>query len=344
MAKSILVPSEINGGNLGAVTFQPPGSLLIGTYSPADALYEIGLRWKHRVDDHPCPDCVELIGGFEGLARTSDGLIIGAGSYGNLVYFDEDVERSPELDRVYAPNLGLDGRAGIAWDSWDDQFLVLLRYYLPDPLGWQAHIAAVPPELDSVIFMGDIEQQYYRVAGLTFLPFEDLIATRHYFSGRTDPSISVFDKTGGSPIGTIDLADLADLGFGVPGPLTYIPDTDRFAVSFSNRQSFLDIVDRSGELKGSYDLADMGVTEVRAVVYADSGLPRGGRFLINAAPGRRVLIADSSLNVVGEFDAYSELGLTRINYYDLVAITSGKYAGAFGMIGDSGELVIFSMK
>ena len=151
----------------------------------------------------------------------------------------------------------------------------------------------------------------------------------------------MYKRQGGSPIETIDLTQL---GYGIPRPVTYIPGTDQFATSFSNRPTFLDIVDRSGNLIDSFDLADLGVTEVRAVVYADSGLPRGGRFLINAAPGRRVLIADSSMNVVGEFDAYSEFGLTRIWFYNLVAVTSGEYAGTFGIIGDSGELIIFSIK
>jgi hypothetical protein len=48
--------------------------------------------------------------------------------------------------------------------------------------------------------------------------------------------------------------------------------------------------------------------------------------------------------VGSEFDAYSELGLSRIAYYDLVAITSGKYAGDFAMFGDSGELVVFRIQ
>ena len=199
----------------------------------------------------------------------------------------------------------------------------------------------MPPELDSATELADIDPQYWRAGGLAYLPFEDHIATRHFFGGGADPSILIFGKTGGSPIETIDLTHL---DFGLPRPVTYIPGTDQFAVSFSNRPTFVDIVDRSGDLIDSFDLADMGVTEVRAVVHADSGLPRGGRFLINAAPGRRVLIADSSMNVVGEFDAYSEFGLTRIQFYDLVAITSGKYAGTFGIIGDSGELIIFSIK
>ena len=124
VVKSILVPPEIiNGVNLGAVTFQPPDSLLIGIYSSADALYTLDFDGNLR-STIPCSDCEELVLAFEGLARTSDGLIIGAGTFGNLVYFDENVDRLRELDVVYAANLGLNspeqGSPGIArmTSSW----------------------------------------------------------------------------------------------------------------------------------------------------------------------------------------------------------------------------------
>ena len=339
VVRDIVVPSEINGENFGAVTFQPPDSLLIGTYAPADPLHELDFDGNIVPPDHPCPDCGELIGGFEGLARTSDGLIVGAGSYGNLVYFDGDVERSPELDRVYAPNLGLDGRRGIAWDSWDDQFLVLHRP--PSDSSIQPRIAAVPPNLNSVTPLGVIDEQYPRVWSLTYLPNEDRVATRFNFLNPLIPTILIFDREGGSPNETVVITD----DRGSLSSVTYIPGTNQFAITFIDFPTILKIVDRGGGSVGSeHDFADIGVTSIQAVAYADSGLPGGGRFLINAAPGRRVLIADSSLNVVGEFDAYSELGLSRTKIYSLVAITSGEFAGAFGMIGDSGELVIFSIK
>ena len=211
-----------------------------------------------------------------------------------------------------------------------------------------AFLYRTPPNLKRATPLGFIDEDYQRVWSLTYLPNEDRVATRFNYLDPTEKTILVVDKEGGSPNETIVVTDDREFLASV----TYLSDKDQFAITFSSVQTsdpptilqIVDIIDGEPVVRSERDFADIGLTEVRAVAYAESGLPGGGRFLINAAPGRRVLIADSSLKVVGEFDAYSELGLSRILSYDLVAITSGKYAGAFGVFGDSGELVIFSIK
>ena len=126
---------------------------------------------------------------------------------------------------------------------------------------------------------------------------------------------------------------------------TYIPDTQEFAISFRTSVTRLTIVNRDGtSVVRDIDFAPIGVQMVRSVAFFNPSHPTGGQFLIHVEPGRRVLITDFNLNVLSEFDAYSALGFTRIGENDLAAITSGIYAGAFAMIGDTGELVVFTIK
>jgi hypothetical protein len=164
----------------------------------------------------------------------------------------------------------------------------------------------------------------------------------HPLYGGNNPSILIFNMdTDGNPYETIDLLTI---GAGNPTCLTYIPRDNDFATVFEDSQTSLTIVNRAGQLVRSVDLAPKRVQVIRSVAFFNPGHPSGGQFLIHAQPGRRLLVTDFELNVLGEFDAYPTLGLTRLGFYDLAAITSGKYAGAFAIYGDSGALVIFSIK
>jgi hypothetical protein len=340
--KDIVVPQSIStdGLMLGSVTFLPSDMLLVGAYS-SEPLFIVDFNGNVTAAPH-CGSCGDLTGGFEGLARTPSGLIVGAGSYGKLIYFDEDLNYLPELDQVYAPNLGLVGLRGIAWDSQVGQFLI---HYRPAGVPFQAHVTTVPPSLDSTNPLTDINLNYTAVRGLAYLPDENKFAMGFPTRAIAQSSILIYnmDDTDGIPDETVELSGL---GLGDPTCLTYIPGRQYFAVAFSNSDSSLTIVNRNGTgVIESVDFAPIGVEVIRSVAFFNPSHPSGGQFLIHAEPGRRVLITDFSLNVLGEFDAYPTLGLTRLdNYYDVVAITSGKYAGAFGMYGDSGELVIFSIK
>ena len=315
------------------LTFLAPDKLLVSEFYCHD-FYILDFD-GHIISGPDDPDvCEPRDLYFEGLVQLPDGKIAASNYFaGTLLFNDEDLNRLPEYDRFYGNNtLGLGKPTGIAWDDEADEYLVVSAWL--DGGGWNSHIVAIPPSLDSSRDVADLGNFHARSAA--HLPEEGLIAVE----ARNAQQLILYDKTSGQQAGTIDLSD-----WGRPQGLEFIPTTNQFAVSFPAPHSPTDIFlfNRDGEHVGTIDVSGTGIVALWEIAFFNPDPSSDGKFLIIGGPGNRAVVTDFAGNLLDEFDYRETLGI--IVPRDLASITSGPQAGAFAATDfDNSEIVVFELE
>jgi hypothetical protein len=328
---------------IGDVAFLAPNKLLVTFYTNA--------IWTIDFNGNVLAGPQEVVGanGFEGIVQMKDTRIAAVNFPQSLIFFDKNLNRVTESDRNDIIGLGLNTPRGVAWNS-DTSQLLITHGGAPEALS--TAIAAVPISLDVATQVVDLVGTGFNSGQrLTFLPAEHLIAVV-----STNPRAIVLFNSNGTVNSQIDLSPPAlGMNLGNPTVITFIPTTNEFVVGFNgvlpppNQQAErrrLRVISRTGTLVRTMDLTATGTAGIGAVAYfLDSG--GSERLMILGSAGRAFttdLNGDSrNANGVlfGEFNIRVKLGLlARI---DITAITTGPQAGAFAIVDNAGEIVIFRM-
>lgn len=257
---------------------------------------------------------------------------------GKLFAFDQRLSRS-KPDRDYKIGVGLSSGFGLAWDAGAGQHLVLsFTSVLPQNM----QISRVPRSLDSATRLVDLPANNFRRGRrMTYVDSEGLIAVAHQ---TTPKAILLFDKTGA-------LAETIDVSaIGSPVAIAYIPTTNEFAlrVNEAGKATTLFIVNRTGQLVRTLNLAGTGIRSIVALTFFNPGDPSGGQFFIVDGP----LSGDPIIDLAFVTD-FTGKPLTKVNYrdelgvltpIDVATITTGPDAGALAILDrSSNELVVFSL-
>ena len=114
-------------------------------------------------------------------------------------------------------------------------------------------------------------------------------------------------------------------------------------MQFTNTPLQLDILDQTGGLVRTIDLSSTALDTISSVAFFDPHDSSGGKFLVLGGFNTNlVLVTDFSGKVKGEFNYRATLGV--ISASDVAAITTGPQKGAFSLVDDDSEIVIFSIR
>jgi hypothetical protein len=321
---------------MGDVAFLSPNRLLVTFYD--NTIWTLDFNGNVVSG----PQTIAGANGFEGIVQMSDGRIVGVGYPQNLLFFDSNLNRLPDLDRNDIIGLNLNRPTGIAWNSTTNQHLVAHDVLVGEPT--IAGIAAVPASLDSASAVVNLTA-FQNAERMSYLPAEQLIAVAHLNAPR---AILLF-RNDGTLHSQIDLSP-ASLGQNLGGVVgvAYIPSTNQFAVRFNGaapdplaERRKVRILSRTGALVRTIDLTCTGTRGIAGLEYFNPADPSGGQFILIGSAGR-MIITDFNGELVREFNSRVKLGL--FSPVDIASITTGAQAGAFSVVdANSGELVIFSL-
>lgn len=321
---------------IGGVAFLSPNRLLVTFFD--NTIWTIDFAGNVVSG----PQTVADANGFEGIVQMNDGRIVAVGVPQNLLFFDSNLNRLPDLDRNDIIGLNLNNPTAVAWNTTTNQHLIAHDLVTAPTNG--ARISAVPTTLDSASPVVNLSA-FPVAARMSYLPGEQLIAVAH----RNDPRAILLFRNDGTLHSQIDLSP-ASLGQNLGGLISvaYIPSTNQFAVRFNGvganpfpERRKLRIISRTGALERTIDLSCTGTQGIAGLDYFNPADPSGGQFIIIGSAGR-VLITDFNGNLLREFNSRVKLGL--FSPIDLAAITTGPQAGAFSVVDSgSGEMVIFRL-
>jgi len=295
----------------------------------------------------------------------------------NLLFFDAELNRLPELDRHDVVGLGLNNALGLAWDGLESQHLLS---YDSRAASWTANfwsgwntIAAVSPKLKASTAIVDLtdypeappgQAAAIQVRRMSFLQDESRIVLASRGQGALTPPVGwswsplrwlrgllLYERGVPGPVEQIDLS-----AYGRPIAVAHIPRATpadgRFAVGFlagdpANLYTAY-LFSRAGAFLGTIDFnATAGLTNVQAMEYFDAPDGSGGRFAIlgrDAASSHwNFVVTDLDGSKLDSFDVMEKLRLPSPN--DVSVITTGCPAGAFAVLDNSAQtLVVFRMK
>jgi hypothetical protein len=321
---------------MGDVAFLSPNRLLVTFYD--NTIWTIDFAGNVVSG----PQTIADANGFEGIVQMSDGRIVAVGYPQRLLFFDNNLNRLPDLDRNDIVGLNLNNPTGVAWNATTNQHLVAHDLSTATTNG--AGIAAVSASLDSASPVVNLSA-FPAATRMSYLPGEQLIAVAH----RNEPRAILLFRNDGTLHSQIDLSP-ASLGQNLGGliAVAYIPSTNQFAVRFNGvggnpfpERRKIRIISRTGALERTIDLACTGTQGITALDYFNPADPSGGQFIILGSAGR-VLITDFNGNLLREFNSRVKLGL--FSPVDIAAITTGPQAGAFSVVDPgSGEMAIFRL-
>jgi hypothetical protein len=336
LAHQIPVPSK-SYSDCGAVAFQSPDRLLV---SGVDGDWSI--LTPIDFDGHivgPTSPLFET--GIEGTVTLPSGEVLAVGSGGIIYSLDGNLQRQPQRDRHYRPDMGSGESNGLAWDSGRRLFVLAGRPGNYSDVVFA--LFALPATFTGVtkladLYGGDAPLPSYTMGRMTYLPDENLIAMRHARRGSppnpqfVPESILLFRNSDGARAGTIELSGL---GLGNPVALAWLPNRNQFAVSFSatgrGEPGIVHLLDRSGSHVGIIDYSATIVGPVTSLAFSNSSDPSGGQLLISTGP--TVFVGDLAGNVTGRFPTTDFTGMVSVT--DLATVTSGPYAGTFAAIASS---------
>lgn len=331
----IFPAAPLHSGALGAITYQTPGRLVV-SYWLADLVWvknkEIyAIDFAGNILQGPIP--TPGLRGFEGLVELRSGLLAGAdGKSGKLHFMDANYDYLPGRDRELPFGVGVSRPAGMAWQGNAENYL--LNYWPEEG----SSIFSIPVTLDSISQIADLAAAGYGNAyRLAYMADEDRIAVAHR---NGPPAILLLDASGA----IVEIINLTPLGLGRPATVSYIPTAQQFAVRFIEQPAMLYILSRTGQVYRTIDLPALGGSGYVDAAYFNPAHPSGGQFLVLAGyAASRALVLDFYGNFLGEFN-YRQ-ALKTPTPYAIFPITSGKNAGAFGLLDSEGnELIIFRGK
>jgi hypothetical protein len=280
---------------------------------------------------------------FEGIVQLPDGRIVETEFFtGQTLFFDRNMKRLPEQDRTYSVGIGVNTRfIGIAWNTDNDNHVLLDNI--------SRGLSSVPATLDSFSAALLETQPGQAPNRLTYLPAEHVVAThqrqRVCTTSPCEPSppfhtfIRFYDSSTGNFVPSqVDITPA--LGGGTALGIAYIPTTNQFAVGVAGGglSNALVIVSRAGAFVRSMDLAPTGLATPTAVAFFDQS---GGRFLVADTVNASVIDFVGG-PLPGGFNIHE--GLNVIGTRDFSTITTGPYAGSFGVVDiDNCELVVFTL-
>ena len=277
------------------------------------------------------PVTLDGVSDIEGLVQLPTGDIAAADySAGTLFFFDQNLNRLAKKDRSYKIGVGVSAVSGIAWNSDTNQHLVSHAEGLPQT----PEIVTIPQTLDKATQVVNLAALGFDGRQkLTYLPGKHLIAA----AVRPSKAIVLFDNKG-KLVGQIDVSAL-----GKPNAICYIPKTKQFAVQFTNTPLQLDILDQTGGLVRTIDLSSTALDTISSVAFFDPHDSSGGKFLVLGGLNTNlVLVTDFTGKVRSEFNYRATLGV--ISASDVAAITTGPQKGAFSLVDDDSEIVVFSIR
>jgi len=259
------------------------------------------------------------LGTGEGIARLGNGRIVASEFPQNLLFFDADLNRMPDLDRHDVVGLGLDNARGLAWDGLESQHLLS---YDSAAASWTANfstgppnaIASVPPKLKKSTPIVDLTDypgfrpysSFPQTFGMTYLRDESRVVLASRGQGSPVPPAGwtwsplpwfrgLLFYEPGAP-GPVEQIDLSTYGSGTtPGTIgravvvAHIPGATpaegRFAVRFGPGgpadpyTAYL--FSREGALLGTIDFnATAGLIAFNALEYFDAPDGTGGRLAV----------------------------------------------------------------
>jgi uncharacterized protein YjiK len=318
-----IIPTGFN--YITAVAFHAPDRILV---SAADnQIWD--LDFNGNVVGGPV--AIDGIDDIEGLVQLPTGDIAAAAyDAGKLFFFDKNLRRLQGKDRNYKIGVGVSAPWGITWNSDTNQYLVSSTAGLPQT----PQIVAIPETLKSATQVVNLAADGFDGRQkLTYLPGKHLIAA----TVRPSHAIVLFDNQG-NQVGQIGVS-----AFGRPNAICYIPSTKQFVVQFLETPLQLSILDRTGGLVRTIDLSSTALDTIFSVAFFDPHDPSGGRFLVLGGTNSNLaLVTDFAGNVKREFNYRDALGV--ISASDVAAITTGPRKGAFSLVDDDSEIVIFSIQ
>lgn len=344
LARQVHVASDY--ANCLGVAFQPPNRLLISGFDG-----DYGTITAIDFDGNIAGPMTHLANSVEGLVVLPSGEVLAIGSRGTVYSFDGSLQRQPQRDRVYRPDLGVSSAVGLAWDSGRDRFVVSGRS--PDVDGTEVWaLFNVAAALDGATKLAGLyyvdHPPYYWPGRLTFLPGESRIAMRQV--RRRNPghpqfvpeSIQLFGNTDGVQVEEINLESLS---LGNPLGIAWLPERQQFAVSFSGAApGWVHLLNRAGAVEGTIDYSTMVNARVASLAFFNPSHPSGGQLLLSTGP--TVFIGTLDGNITGQFPATEFPGMVSVG--DMATVTSGAYEGKFAAVagsrwGSITKLIIFTV-
>jgi hypothetical protein len=333
----IIPPSPLRENYLTGLALKGTNQLLIGLN---DQL------WTIDFDGQLVSGPVTVPGPFvEGLEQLPDGRIVMSAA-ARLYFFDQNLNRLPQDDRNAGIGLGLLTVTGIGWNSDTDRLLLQANLEETGNYFEEPFMMAIPTSLDSAeqLFEFDPANTFRRFYN-EYLPDEDLIATSLLRAGPTLPAaIALYDLHGQE----VEQINLTAFG-GSPLALSYIPQTNQFAVVFRGaaRDQKIVILSRTGAFVREIDLAAQGINQISTLTAFNPQHPSGGQFLIfgsRSGDANRAIVTDFQGQLLSEFNYREAFGLLSVA--DAATITSGPLSGAFSVLNgsnDNWEVVIFKL-
>jgi hypothetical protein len=279
----------------------------------------------------------EVEANFEGLAQVGTNFFAADARAGQLLGFDQNLKRLPELDRKYKIGVGLFNSAGLTWNASTDQHL-LVSASVDRPTSLL--MSTLPPSLDSASLLIDLPAGGFgSPRRMTYVPEDKLIAVAHNMNPQ---AILLFDNSG-------VLVETIVLAVGRPLAITYIPTTSEFVVRVTDqgKERMLFVLSRSGKLVRTIDLSGTDIRSVAALTFFNPDHRSGGQFLIVDAPFpptdpivNMAFITDFNGVPLNKLDYRQELGILLPS--DVATITTGENAGALSIVDrTSNEVVVF---
>lgn len=317
---------------LTGVSFKMPGSLLVSS-DDDETIYELDFQGNVLASFTGAPPTQPTLHGIEGLALTLDGRGAAAGGNDGIIAgFAPGNDLPPTLAFDYRIGPGLSLPTGLAWDSSNNQFLLISFDRARD---LNTFISSVTRDF---VTTGPVTQVDELTRKLTYLPAERLIAATHTNNPR---GILLFDRKG-NPAGQISTTQ-----FGTPQVITYITSTSEFALVFrdtadSSKKSKLLVLTRQGLLSRVIDFAPAGVTRITGAAYFNPRHPTGGQFLIIDGQTNTAVITDFYGAPLDNFSIREKLGILAPTAVTTIATT--RTGSEFAIAnGESSEIVVFSL-
>lgn len=344
--EAVIAPAALAHEFVTGIGYRAPDQLLVGTDGNS-------LIWTVDFDGNVVGEPVDAgpAKDFEGIAQASDGRIWAVPyAEGQLLAFDADLVRLPQLDRRYTVGFGQYGNGALAWDS-DLAALLAFRPAFLD-------VTAVPVSLDSSRPLIDLAPTGRSFAGITYLPAEQLIGVTQ----RSPRAVRLYDNEG-TPAGEVTVDEVpCSPGASATCSTTsgrlffaaYFDDADEFAFQVRNRPGdpntarMVHFMTRTGTYLRTLDAsaAPIGITVTHVAVPFRAGKRATGpeQLLLSDDFGRRLVVTDlSATRVLGEVDYYRQLNMLFVN--GATQITSGRFAGAIAALDpDHSEIVIFRIE